>query len=359
MSRLEDVVRESLISHEEYLPDGVSLLHAVRRRSARRRRRTWGAAAVALAAVATTAGVLLTRPGPTTMLSTSVGRGVPAGTQPVSFHGVEVFVPEVWKLNDARCGTPQHDTVMVEDGGGDLFCLVPQPKGLTVVRLATTDSFSGRSRAAVATQPVTVDGKPALRGRGKPAGGTSAELAVLVLPDPGVVISVESPDPALAGQLLDSTRVSPMDTAGCVDRLSSLHPRSTDGAASALVPGTPTNASICRYSAGWLLRSSALSTTPSQQLVGILNALPTGVSQPGPGVGQDPGTCEQDAQRGFVVPFTYSDDTIVKVYVHIGGCKDLSASNGARTTKINEPLVTFLTSAVGYDGGFPNPRELR
>lgn len=209
VERMEDLVRETLAAHQAQAPDGTGLLDAVAQGTARRRRRGWLAVGAAAAAVtALIAGVVtVTSAGrPVTGALAPTGPGVPADAQAVTVHGVEVFVPATWKINKTRCGTPTEDTVIFDDGSAITSCAVRQPPGLTVVRLDSADGYPGRLRSAVATQPVTVDGHSGRRGSGTPA-GTHTRLAVLVLPDSNMVVSVESPDPAVARRILDSTRV--------------------------------------------------------------------------------------------------------------------------------------------------------
>ena len=157
------------------------------------------------------------------------------------------------------------------------------------------------------------------------------------------------------------TRVASTDVLGCAVFVS--WSQAADGGqpvdADALVPGRPAGAVICRYSADQLARSVTVARTQLSGLVATLNSLPAGRSQPGPGFGRDAESCVEDTHRGFVLRFRYGDGSSVAVSVHIGGCKVLSATNGVRTTKIDEPLVTFLIKTAGYDGDYPDPAELR
>lgn len=356
MSLLEDLVRKTLVAHENEGSDPARVLAGVRAGLLRRRRRDQALVGVLIAALAaTTGGVLfaIVHRSPSVSPVTSI----PPGTQPVSFHGVEIFVPAQWKLNNTDCGTPVADTVITPFAATP-SCFVSQRPGLTVARLITLASQEGRQEARVATKPVTVDGHQGRRGTGEYFG---KRLAVLVLPDPGVVISVESVNMTKAGRILDSTRVVAVDWAGCTDHVEPLAPKSPDkraGTPSLLVPGTPENASICRYDDNWLSISVRLSQTQMDSLRNILNALPQGTSFPGNGT-ESADACAEDTHRGFIARFNYASGEPLLVYTHIGGCAGLTASNGSRTTKINEPLVTFLTDVAGYDSGFPNPQELR
>lgn len=180
-------------------------------------------------------------------------------------------------------------------------------------------------------------------------------ITVLVIPDIGVSVSVQGPDTNSAARILDSAHVVTVDPLGCLVHRASLTPSGSSshrGTSEFLVPGGPSQATICRYQDDRVVQSATLPTV--RRLVSILNALPSGVSQPGGGnFSEVPQACAEDTRRGFVVQFTYPNGAPLLVYVHISGCKTLYASNGTRTTKIDNSLIDFLTSAVGYDGGIP------
>jgi len=276
--------------------------------------------------------------------------------QPVSFHGMQVFVPASWRLNDTRCGTPQSNTAIVEIGFSET-CLVTQPVGLTVVRFTTKDTEAGRQRAEVATRPVTIDGHAGRRGTGVPPGGEQP-IAVIIVDDPGVVISVESPDLRSADDILDSAAVVTTDSSGCVAHVESLTaPKSSGAQEDEMVPGTPSATTICFYTDNWLGRSVLLSDDPANALRQKLNALPEGVSYP-INYSESSEECGADIRRGYIVRFTYPSAEPIDVYIHIGGCDGLSASNGSRTTKIDAELAEML-SVAGYDAGLPNLTQLR
>jgi len=360
MNRLDNLVRDTLAARHYDGPDGRALLDAVHRRGARRRRaRLGGLATAAAVIVAAAIAVPLTVGGSGGSPSevTATEPAVPAGMQAVSSHGVEFFVPQAWKINDTRCATPIHDTAIVEYGLAVRLCAFPQPPGLTVARIGAVDTPHGKEIAALATTATTVGGQPARRGVGTDP-VTHAPLAVLVLPGPGVVVSVQSPDPAASQRILDSVRLAGVDAYGCPARAVSLDPPAASdrpGAARALVPGRPTGASVCRYSADRLVRSAALTRAELDRLAAILNALPAGPGQPANGGGEDAAHCAQDAHRGFVVHVRYARGPALTVTIRIGGCDRVWASNGSRTTEIDEPLVSFLGTHFGYDGGIAYP----
>ena len=375
MNEMEDAIRDALKAHRYEEADGSRLLDQVHARLANRRRLGWLAAGVATAAA--TAGLIvaitviaplgpdldpldarrLAASEPTTT-STPSPSPVPPGMQAVSFHGVEVLVPAEWTINTVRCSSPIADTVIIEDGAPQPACAYPQPpSGLTVVRLMPIESFNSQAWSELATESVTVSGHPASRGTGM-SERSQTELAVLLLPGPGVAVTVESPDPAYADQVLDTVRAVAIDSVGCRDTLPTLVSQPDLSDADPLVPGSPASASICRYTGGSLYRSAAVPTTDVDDLVQILNALPLGVSTPGPGFFITPEACAEEPDRTFVIQLGYPDGSEVDVHVNLNGCKDIAATNGNRTTKLDAPLVDFLLGLVSYDGGFPKPDEM-
>lgn len=346
MNVTEDLVRRSLLAHEAEAPDDSGLLVSVRAGVARRRRLQWvRAVGAAAAVVAVVAGAVVadassrgSRRAVPPAASPSVQ--IPAGTQPVSFHGVTVFVPANWRIGAQRCGTPVENTVILP--GPILYCRLGGKPLVTVVDL----------------QPLTAGSLSAAR-RGRPEDRRYGD--VRTFPDVGVLVSARSLDRRLVRRILDSARLTPVDAFGCRDRAQSLKPTakpSHPGAAVNLVPGSPRSATICRYEGDWLARSVRVPPNQLATLTGILNRLPAGRSRPGPNTSASARSLEEDRHRGFVVQFTYAGPPRLDVYVHIGD-RDLTAANGARTTKIDEPLVTTLLSLVGYDGGYPNPRDYR
>jgi hypothetical protein len=278
---------------------------------------------------------------------------VPAGTQPVSYHGVEVFVPAAWKIGDTQCGTPMHDTAVLLNGAPVPACYVPQPPGLTVVYLSSTDGPWAAATGSIATTDTVVEGSAAKRGRGK-VDGYPSPLTFLVVPSVGVVVAVESPDAATADNLVASTHLVTVDSVGCRSHVDSLTPSTADAhnapAAELVTPGA-TAGSVCSYDGNWLMDDVALSPAQIADMTSLLNGLPVGVSHQPPNV-EAAEECAADLQRGFVVHFNYPDGSARDVYVHIGGCGALSASNGARTTQISSALGERLVSLVDYAGGF-------
>jgi len=236
------------------------------------------------------------------------------------------------------------------------------PGGQPVVRLATRSVTVGgyRGREGEGTGHSTAVANE-LGGEGFLDRLGPVHYAVLVLPRPGVVLTVIAPRLATAERIVSTARVvMEADSNGCAARVSRLSPAGPSlrrGSLAQLVPDTPQAVSVCRYAYDWLNRSRKLTNASTSRLQSLLNALAPGVS-----VGtmeEVPSDCRQDLHRGFIAQFTYASGPPVDVYIHIGGCAALSATNGSRTTQLDALLVNFLTDTMGYDSGFADPNDLR
>lgn len=363
---LDRLVHEAMSEHAERVPEPIDLTAAVRsgvRRRHRTRQVVSAAAALGAVTVLAVAGFSVLRderPAPTQGLASEPrGPQVPPGQQPVSFHGLQLFVPAGWTINKTdRCGTPDADTV-ITPFSSSLACKSPASgidRGFTIAHMITLDNPDAQRYSASATETTTVNGHEARRGSTTKAGRT---LATLIVPDAQAAISVSSPTAAEAREILDTTQVVPVDSHGCVDRSDLQPPRSPDGDADEgkVVPGSPSGASACRYADGWLAFSARLGVADTSAFQAILNGLAPGQST-NTTMTEIEAACAADARRGFLLTFAYADREDVAVLIRIGGCAYLGATNGARSGKINEQLVDTLTQLLGYDGSFPNPREL-
>jgi hypothetical protein len=344
--QLEAALKVSLAEAVAQLEDEPALLVGIRRR--RRARRLRLGAAAALAAVGLTgAGVVVVSQvkgthRPDSLVPTDDGPTPPAGQQAVSFHGIQLFVPGSWKLNATRCGTPTENTVLFPDGMSET-CHIPPVAGLTVVELRLTSQRGGRQYAALATTPATVDGHQALRGHGTVIEGATV-FDVLVVPDVEVVIAVSSPT-AFGRALLDTVHVTPVDSVGCHDHVSSLeaHSSGRDGTDQELLPDGAQRVVLCRYTDNWLMRSAELDDAVRQSLAAALRQLPdTPQSDP-------TADCATEAKRGVIIRANYPSGPDVELIAHLSGCT-WSVSNGRRTMGITRALLREIEKAVSFDG---------
>jgi hypothetical protein len=367
MADVDDRPRTELAHQVEPIPTTDVLAQVAHRRRRRRQRRRVALSGVAAVVVlaAGVASALVLRDGDSADVATQEGKQDPtSGWRPVSFHGVELRVPRAWPIGAIECGVPMRDTVII-DVSMVSACLGPRPEEpVTVVWVDSIGSGLRGAAAALAHDEVTVDGYPARRGSGV-LPEWDIEVDVLVVPARDVVITVESPDDALAAQILGTVRVREVNDNGCPARSEprdSPPPPTVPGSEATLVPGAPTRVLECRYESG-LLEGSAPPRSGEQLagLVSLLNGLPAGTVESPAGwdgscpPGQD--GCELSKPRSFVLRFEYADGETLTVDVRIAGPGDLRATNGSRSSRPTPDLVFHLADRLGYDAGFPDPRS--
>jgi hypothetical protein len=178
----------------------------------RRRRRTTvislAAAATVVAAVGGTA--MLAGPGgdsqkvpaatkgtnlPPSVSNPSATNGVGAGTRLVGLGHVAIAVPQNWGTNQARCGTPQTDTVLVNEWLTQL-CMVPRPGGVESVEVGAGAPGPVYRYNFKPDEQFEIDGVRAQRQRTTCTPGNVGEAQVcagmVFLPSTGVWFRAES-----------------------------------------------------------------------------------------------------------------------------------------------------------------------
>jgi hypothetical protein len=127
-----------------------------------RRRRTVSAvvaSAAVVGAVAVTSAVLSPPEAQPPVSSPAPGPAVPPdGMRFVGVGHAAIAVPEGWGTNETRCGTPQQDTVVIDDTVIDA-CIAGRPNGVDSVELTT----AGRRFDFTADREITIDGVAADR----------------------------------------------------------------------------------------------------------------------------------------------------------------------------------------------------
>jgi hypothetical protein len=201
-------------------------IDAMRAGAARRRRRrtaviSLAAAVSVVAAVGGTA--LLVAPDsqkvpaatnlPPTSSSSSPTTGVEVGTRLVGLGHVAITVPQNWGTNQARCGTPTSDTVLVNAWFVQL-CLVPRPDGVESIELGEGEPGPAFKFHFRAEELFEIDGVQAQRQRttctaGNP-GGPPDCVGIVFLPSTGVWFRAESSTSAAeVDRILDRIVVLP------------------------------------------------------------------------------------------------------------------------------------------------------
>lgn len=298
------------------------------------------AAVAAVVAAAVVVPSLLDDPdGPGRDVATQPAPAPPEGQRAVSWHGVQVFVPETWKLDDLRCHQPQSDTVVVPGSRDD--CLAPYVPGLTVVEFrAGTESVPG-------AREVEVSGHRGSRGT-VPLTEEEGVRAVLVLPEQDVTVSVRSPDEAAAEAMLDTASVVDVDALGCVTRLPATSPPEPDvpGAAERVLPGEPVRVVLCEY--GELLheRSGVLSPDQVRAFQAALDAAPVGTSPSRSATEVSPDLCPEYDRAPMVVQAEYAEGSRLQVFTRLNSCTGPDPDNGARQVVVDVEAIFPLYQAV-------------
>jgi len=209
---LERLVRDAMSGHESQAPEVGSLLPAVRDRIAvDARHRGWRlvlAGTAALSAAAVIVVVVLTASG-WPRRSADPAAAIPSGSQVVAVRGVQVEVPAAWPLDDERCGVPLHDTVILRTATAappDGCSATAGPTGLTFVRFDRLDDEEGRALLSGAQRRVKIGGHEAFRDE-VALNREPADTVVIVVPDRGIGLTVQSPDLALARRIADTVQV--------------------------------------------------------------------------------------------------------------------------------------------------------
>jgi hypothetical protein len=159
----------------------------------------------------------------------------PAASQPVARHhvdqvtaqhaslrGVSVAAPASWPRNDLRCGSPLHDTLVVEPAGTSFdACFDPGPGDLSVIWLAAmaraNPSQPARQRYLVGwgkarLHPARIAGHRALVGwrqlhpTARPQ-AVSGYVAAALFPGQRAYVTVTSRDRAFVRRTIASIRV--------------------------------------------------------------------------------------------------------------------------------------------------------
>lgn len=139
-------------------PTAVMLADAAR---LRRRRTTWVASLAAASVAVVLGGVALSTAGQDdgsggreeTPLTTSPSPSptpVPEGMRLVGIGTIGIAVPEEWGTNRTRCGTPEHDTVVIDQG---VVCaaLFPRPDDVESIELSEGRRFEFEEDGATTT----------------------------------------------------------------------------------------------------------------------------------------------------------------------------------------------------------------
>lgn len=390
MDEFDELLRDTFRAHDDELLDTTGLAAAARngyaRRTARRRRVLAVSAAGVLAAGGSSA-LALARHGsnvrsgtmavarmdgkgrPSGPAAPGTGGGTPTdppppGTRAWSSHGLQVSVPEAWKANQTRCGTPIASTVLIGDVAMAMCAINPVPV-VDVVSFGTASVTDPHPEPAL--HPADVGGHAARTGTERLPDGRTA--TVLVVPDLDVSVTVESKDAALVAAIAGSARIVETDANGCASRAGTVEPAgkpARPGAQTGMVPGTPIKAIVCHYEAPapyapggadfkgptFLTNGSTIDTNQIGPLTDTLNTL-----KPGQAVWNGlASSCPSAAHDGYLFRFVYASGQPVDVYLHTSDCDHIGFDNGAVTGYLSQRFVDNVQKFLP-DMGFQAPGD--
>jgi PASTA domain len=154
-----------LLEHTaDQTPVGPPPLDALRAGAVRRRRRrTAGLAAVAVVAVGAVivGSNLLTPPTRTGPVTSPTPAPPPPAMRLVGFGHAVIAIPADWPTNKSSCGTPQQDTVQIDDPAAANLCMINRPVGVDSVQLTGAPP----SLDYHADETIVIDGVQAQRQR--------------------------------------------------------------------------------------------------------------------------------------------------------------------------------------------------
>ncbi|WP_328320860.1 PASTA domain-containing protein [Kribbella sp. NBC_00382] len=119
---------------------------------------------------------------------------VPLTTRLVGLGHVAIEIPDEWGTNQASCGTPQRDTVLI-NGWMTQLCAVPRPAGVESVEVGDGEPGPAYRYGFVPDEEFQIDGVRAQRQRTtcRPnPGGPQVCRGIVYLPSTGVWFAVES-----------------------------------------------------------------------------------------------------------------------------------------------------------------------
>lgn len=280
MNQLETMIRDTLVEEAAHAPSSEGLADAVHAADRRRRRARYAALGAAAAVCAGAVALSVVHSASTPLPGADNGG---RWGRAIGYHGIVLNAPRGIPVRNA-CPPPVGSYVLAVDP--DLASLCPaieSPVGrpgrpLRVV-LGPGSYPAGPFTSPplrLALQPTSVDGYRGSTGYGH-LRGDSGTTGVLILPNPGVEVSVTAPDAGIVHRILDSVRVSAVDPRGCAQRIGKGRPQNSS--ASEIIPGSPVAAKVCDYvrehsGAQWLLGSRSVPRRLIPRLVQLIDGLP-------------------------------------------------------------------------------------
>lgn len=271
----------------------------------------------------------------------------PAGTRAVTFHGLTIFVPKSWATNAVKCGAPLRDTVFYGDSSQPACGSIGGSQFSEADLLTWQPGIGDRS---LHQRSLTIDGHRATVGSGAADGAYTTEL---IVPDLRARVRIGSPSPTVGARLVRTAQITRTDANGCPSVMGYLDLTSppTTGPAGVLVAGRPTDVVICTYGRTYLERGVRLSPADATRLVGVLDALPAGLSVASPKY-YLPSLCAKPSTAhdfDYVIRIGYRHGAVSLVYARLSLCGALGFTNGTRTGQRTTPATELLVTLSGID----------
>lgn len=274
-------------------------------------------------------------------------RSVPAeGWRWESSLGVEVAVPDDWKINDTDCNQTDAPSVVRGQGAAN-DCLTPEPTSKQIVEIMLDTAADGGGRPqGLSFDDVTIDAEPAERGEGETQDGRAAGW--LHIPGIGVIVDVRVKDDTTLQMVLDSVRVVDVDHNQCATSLHDMHPSAPK--ATTLVPTHTSGISVCYYGSENVLQASTLiEDGEAQKLVDALNGAKAGRNADVPET-----QCLREAESPppDVMLIVHGDDDSAQLEVTFSGCTHRGLSNGRSDAQLTQKLLQSIMSPLKSGYGF-------
>jgi hypothetical protein len=362
MSDLEDLLRGTLGDRARPVTVPADLLTTTRRRITRRRRTRTLAKVSAMACAITVAALAVTTLDSTGRHFAAVRPApvvVPAGWRLDSTLGVEVTVPAGWIDRDGGCPSAEGN-VMRGGGFGALAAQCASGSAAesksSVARIVGLFPQMSYMLQQVGVNlppghPATIAGLPAAAGEGRTPDGRFTGW--VKIPARGVLLTVQTPDPAVGRRVLRSLHPVDIDFNGCPTRRTAV--RLAAPTSSRFVPSDTVTISACFYgdyqsdAATARLLASARLTGPAAR------SIAAAVNTPGPLPAPAPRCAMEEPQRpDLILLFHGRNGHTETITTTANDCTGLSLDNGQRTNKIPRSLAKQLLQPLHTHYG-PDP----
>ena len=314
----------------------------------------YGLTAITVAALATGVTTLVRHAPPGSgPVAHPPGPLAPAGQRLESSLGMQIYVPDTWRVNDTGCG--QDDQPSVNRGSGAVrMCLTPTPIHKQWATISDTDaekdSVDGGGRLPVTD--TTIDGIAVRRASGPIDGGMYGGW--LDAPSRGVHLTVRARTQATVGAILDSVHLRDVDPFGC-----GLRPVDLPGArhGGSFVDPHPESITVCFYggypTTAPLQAATIRTGTSAAQLAATLNA-----ARPGDNSDVPENVCLRSAFPDHIdatIQVRSADGSTGRVVATWQVCAGTRLDNGSTHRKFTNDIIAAIMDGMGLGYTALNP----